>query len=86
MNSLNVKEYGFDGMDNIKRHLFYLRCAIINSLHKLQMHPAEDVYVSNELNASELVLRTLEEMKKTSNVMEKQLSKLSSKKVHKFCC
>ncbi len=76
-----MEEYGFDGLNNIRKHLYYLKLAICGSLLKLQMHPAEDVYVSNDLNASELVLKTLEEMKKTSNLMEKQLLNLSASKV-----
>lgn len=80
LEALNLDEYGVDGLNNIRKHLYYLKLAITGSLLKLEMHPADDVYVSNELNASELVLRTLEEMKKTSNVMENQLLRLSSGK------
>lgn len=80
LESLNIEEYGIDGLNNIKKHLFYLKLAINSSLLKIKVHPTEDIYVSNELNASELVLKTLEEMKKTSNVMENQLLRLSSGK------
>lgn len=78
---MNMEDYGFDGLNNIKKHLNYLKLAITASLLKLELQSVEDVYVSNELNASELVLKTLEEMKKTSNVMENQLMKLSAGKV-----
>lgn len=81
LEALNMEEYGIDGLNNIRKHLFYLKLAITGSLLKMKMHPPEDIYVSNELNASELVLKTLEEMKKTSNVMENQLLRLSSGKV-----
>ncbi|KAG4079567.1 hypothetical protein HA402_012337 [Bradysia odoriphaga] len=80
LDQLNLEEYGFDGLNNIRKHLYFLKLAITGSLLKLEMHPAEDIYVSNELNASELVLRTLEEMKRTSNVMENQLLRLSAGK------
>jgi len=83
LSTLNRKEYAFEGLKNIEQHLYYLKLAITGSLLKLRMEPAEDVYVSNDTNASELVLKTLEEMKKTSNLMEKQLMKLSTKKNNK---
>lgn len=87
MNQLNVDEYGFDGLNSVRKHLSYLKLAITGSLLKLklnQTNPPEDLYVTDELNASDLLLKTLEEMKEMSNRMEGQLLSLSTGTVSKL--
>ncbi|KAJ6640310.1 hypothetical protein Bhyg_13060 [Pseudolycoriella hygida] len=77
MKSLNIEDYSCNALDHIRKHLEYTNIVVRGSFLKMQSDPPDDVYVTNELNATDLVLSTLEEMRKASNALEQELVNLT---------